>query len=176
MPRPRAMAAFASAPGEGRVCHFIIVATRLISSMPRGLLRLRKRNSIGSMPAAAASSSVKLSTAKQLAGLPGERNSAGNVQQLRRSLGVPAMFIRARPLHADGAPDRPRQDRRVGGGVLMAVHAIAPGAFEVDQAHLVLGQPKEAGEGGTIVMRALGCGPHRGLVGTHVGDGAGRTE
>ena len=67
------MAAFASAPGEGRVCHFIIVATRLISSMPRGLLRLRKRNSIGSMPAAAASSSVKLSTAKQLAGLPGER-------------------------------------------------------------------------------------------------------
>src|SRR5438105_9994620 len=77
MPRPRAMAAFASAPGEGRVCHFIMVATRLISSMPRGLLRLRKRNSIGSMPAAAASSSVKLSTAKQLAGLPGERNGAG---------------------------------------------------------------------------------------------------
>src|SRR5258705_205706 len=86
------------------------------------------------------------------------------------------MFIRARPLHADGAPDRPRQDRRVGGGVLMAVHAIAPRAFQIDQAHLVLGQAKESGEGGAIVMRALGRGPHRGLVGTHVGDRAGRTE
>src|SRR5947199_280185 len=136
MPRPRATAALASAPGEGRVCHFIIVATRLINSMPRALLRLRKRNSIGSMPAAAANSSVKLSTAKQLAGLPGERNGAGR----------------------------------------MAVHAIAPGAFEIEQAHLVRRQAKEAGKGGAIIMRALGCRPHRRLVGTHVGDRAGRTE
>ena len=42
--------------------------------MPRGFSgKPRKRNSVGSMPAAAASSSMKLSTAKtELAGLPGQ--------------------------------------------------------------------------------------------------------
>src|ERR1039458_8530798 len=53
MPRPRATAASLAAPGDGRDCHFIVVATRLINSMPRGFSRPRKRNSIGSMPAAA---------------------------------------------------------------------------------------------------------------------------
>src|SRR6516225_8277124 len=71
------MAAFRFAPGEGRDCQFIDAAARLITSTPRLSSKPRSRNSTGSSPAAAASSSVKLSTAKQLAGLPGERIGAG---------------------------------------------------------------------------------------------------
>src|SRR5438105_15760739 len=77
MPRPRAIGASLSGPGEGRACHFIKVAVRLMTSAPRASLRPRNRNSTGSTRAATANSSIKLSTAKQLAGLPGERSGAG---------------------------------------------------------------------------------------------------
>ena len=48
-----------------------------MTSTPRGSFSPRSRKSTGSSPAAAASSSTKLSTAKQFAGLPGERSGAG---------------------------------------------------------------------------------------------------
>src|SRR5437773_1592517 len=130
-------AALLFAPGEGRVCQFISDAARLITSLPRVSVNPWSRNSIGSSPAAAASSSVKLSTAKQLAGFPGER---------------------------------------IGGRVFVAVHAVAPGAVEIDEPHFFLGQPKEARESLAIAVRALRRGPHRGRIAAHIGDRAGRAN
>ena len=176
----------------------------------------------GSSFAAAASSSTKLSTAKQLPGLPGDRIGAGRsgvslsqcaitltalggvgriavlhdlpgadaarlvdaggaradqrrigeaarrlrneqvgapvedaavgidggveIEHLRRTLGIPAVLVLAHPLHAHRPADRARHERGVGGGVLVAVHAVAARAFEIDHADLVLGQVEEPGE------------------------------
>jgi len=74
--------------GDRRDCQFISAAARLIASAPRLYSNARSRNSTGSSPAAAASSSVKLSTAKQLAGLPGEP-----VYGMTPEAGLPKGFV-----------------------------------------------------------------------------------
>src|SRR4029077_18356024 len=83
------------------------------------------------------------------------------------------MLILARPLHAHRTADCPREDRGVGGGVFMTVHAVTSGALDVDEPYRFLRQAKEAREGFAIAMRTLGGGPHRrGIIG-HIGDRAG---
>jgi hypothetical protein len=74
MPRPVSTAAVGSiGRGEGRGCQPMRAATRFSTSMPRGLVSRRRRNSTGSTRAADATSSTNDSTAKVLATLPGAR-------------------------------------------------------------------------------------------------------
>ena len=68
MPRPRP-----PGPGDGRAFQPISAAVRFTTSIARGSESPCSRNSTGSRRAAAANSSVKLSTAKQLAIFPGAR-------------------------------------------------------------------------------------------------------
>ncbi len=59
--------------GDVRACQPNADAARVMTSMARGSVRRFRRNSTGSTPAAAASSSVKPSTANTFAILPGAR-------------------------------------------------------------------------------------------------------
>ena len=86
------------------------------------------------------------------------------------------MLVLARPLHTDRAADRARDDRRIGGRVFMAVHAVAAGAVDIDEPHFFLGQPKEARESLAIAVCTLRGGPHRGRIAAHIGDRAGRAN
>ena len=65
------------------------------------------------------------------------------------------MLILARPLHAHRTADRPREDRGIGRGVFMTVHAVTSGAFDVDEPYRFLRKAKEAREGFAIAMRTL---------------------
>jgi hypothetical protein len=116
--------------GEGRDCQVISAAARLITSIPRTSANPRGRNSIGSNLAAAASSSTKLSTAKQLAGLPGER--IGAVQ-----IALPG----ARTYHSPSSPSNVYRRKvrlsDVGAGASMMKNA----AFLQSLDHLRLPQP-----------------------------------
>ena len=93
------------------------------------------------------------------------RPSASTAPEMSSSCGGPfgsqPMLVLARPLHAHRASDRARQDRGIGGGVLVAVHAVAAGAVEIDQPHLLARQAEEARERVAIAVRALRGGPHR---------------
>src|SRR5690242_7923594 len=93
-------------------------------------------------------------------GAPGEDAStridgAGYIEELRRTLWIPAMLILARPLHPHWTADRARENRGIGGGVFVTVHAVTSGAFDVDEPYRFLGQAKEASGGVAIAMRTL---------------------
>src|SRR6266700_1242011 len=111
-------------PGEGRGCQAIIWATRSITAMARGSVSPRRRNAMESMPAAAASSSVKLSTAKALPILPGARR----FERRRRSLGIPAVLIVAHPLHAHRLANGFRQQHGIGRDIVIAITTVRTGA------------------------------------------------
>ena len=49
--------------------------------------------------------------------LPSASTRAGDVEQLRRPLRIPAVLVLAHPLHAHRRADRARQQRRIGRGV-----------------------------------------------------------
>ena len=103
--------------------------------------------SAAGMPASVAATSGTRKSARRLlrhveVGFPGGHVAVGvharaHVHQRRRALRVPAVLVGARPLHAHRLADRLGEQRGVGGGVLVAVAAIAAGAFEIDAAHLV---------------------------------------
>ena len=59
------------------------------------------------------------------------------VDQRRRPLRIPAVLVGARPLHAHRLARRLGEQRRIGGRILVAVAAVAAGAFEVDAAHVL---------------------------------------
>ena len=63
------------------------------------------------------------------------------------------------PLHAHRPADRLRQQRRIGRRVIVAVHAVAAGAVEIDHAHLVARQTEQSrrtccGSGGWPARRS----------------------
>ena len=96
--------------------------------------------------------------------------------QLRRSLRVEAVLVGAHPLHAHRLADRTRQQQRVGGGVIVPVHAVAAGAVEIDQAHLVLRQAEDLGEGLAEFVRRLARGPDRRALLFRIRDGTRRAH
>src|SRR5256886_13563596 len=71
--------------------------------------------------------------------LPGDNvagrvEPSGDVDERRRALGIPAVLVVPHPLHAHGPSHLAREQRGVGGRVLVAVAAIATGAVEVETA------------------------------------------
>jgi hypothetical protein len=76
MPRPETLSPVWSRRGEGRVSHFAFSAAALITATSRGYLMWRNRNSTGSAPTAAATSSMKDSLAKWICGPTGSRRCA----------------------------------------------------------------------------------------------------
>ena len=84
------------------------------------------------------------------------------------------MLVLAHPLHAHGLAHGAREEGRVRRRVVVAVHAVAARAVEIDEADLVLGQSEDAREGATVLVGRLRGGPDRGAVGGHVGNGTGR--
>ncbi len=208
--------------GDGRGVHPMRAAARRMTSMPRGSDRPCRRNATPSACATTASMSVKLSTAKQFAILPGARMFDGRSgavgsqctttswcgtayggspfwlmspvvipgvcampaassasrgmlgrlavacgshisvrqaaivpssptralqrEQLRRSFGIPAELVLARPLHAHRTGDGPRQQRRVGGGIVMPVHAVTTRSVDIDHPHRLARQAQRVGD------------------------------
>ena len=104
------------------------------------------------MPASVAATSGTLKLAGRLLrnvelGLPGGHvagvvHARAQVDQRRRALRVPAVLVGARPLHAHRLADRLGEQRGIGGGILVAVAAVAAGAFDIDAAH-VFGRQRE---------------------------------
>src|SRR5215469_12036901 len=89
MPRPVSAPLFRSlGAGEGRGCQEIIAAARSITASARGSVRPCRRNAIASIRAAAASSSVKLSTAKTLPIFSGARRLESLIGVLLNNLEV----------------------------------------------------------------------------------------
>ncbi len=68
------------------------------------------------------------------------------LDQRGRALGFPAVLVVAHPLHAHGAADGAREQHGVGGGVLVAVPAVAAGAVEVLHADAVGRQGEHDGQ------------------------------
>ena len=73
----------------------------------------------------------------------------------RRTFRVPAVLVGARPLHPHRPPGRFRQQRRVRGGILVPVAAVAAGAFDVDAAYAVRVDAKHRCELFAQVVRRL---------------------
>ena len=98
------------------------------------------------------------------------------VHAARRALRRARGLVGARPLHAHRLADRLRDQRRVGGGVLGAVAAVAASTFYEYEADCFPGQ---AGDRRKLVlhgMRGLGRGPHRELAVLEVGYRARRAD
>ena len=64
--------------------------------------------------------------------------SAVDIHQLGRALGLPLMLLLAGELHAHGARDRAREQRGVGGDVVRAVAPVATGGLHSDHLDLAL--------------------------------------
>ena len=75
-----------------------------------------------------------------------------------------------------GVPTAFEQHHRFGRGIVVAVHAVAAGAVEVDDAQLVARQLDQRGEDVEEAVARLRRGPDRAAVGVHVGHGAGRAD
>ena len=88
MPRPDTVLPVWSRRGEVRVCHPARSAAALITAMSRGALRCFSRNSTGSAPTAAATSSMKDSEAKWICGPTGSRRCAERSGEARSSSGA----------------------------------------------------------------------------------------
>ena len=79
---------------------------------------------------------------------------------------APSVLLLAHPLHAHRpAGQSAREQRRIGGGIVGAVVAVAARAFHVDAAHLLLGQGaasrRSPGAAGTCPARASRRSAHR---------------
>ncbi len=84
------------------------------------------------------------------------------------------MLVLARPLHPHRPAELLGKDRGIRRRILMTIAAVAAGAFEIDEAHLVQRKTEEPGKGLLVSVRALRCGPYRGGLTAHVGDRARR--
>ena len=101
--------------------------------------------------------------------LPGDNvagrvEPSGDVDERRRALGIPAVLVVPHPLHAHGPSHLAREQRGVGGRVLVAVAAIATGAVEVETADLVGRHAERHGQVAAQQVRGLGRRPHRELI------------
>ena len=67
-------------------------------------------------------------------------------EQLRRALGLPAMFIRPHPLHAYRLSDGARHDHGIFGSVVGAQAAVAARGFAVKDLDLALRQSQQIGD------------------------------
>ena len=93
------------------------------------------------------------------------------------AVGLPAVLLLAGPLQAHrAARHRPRQQRRVGGGIVGAVVAVAAGALGMDAAHLLLRHPHHLGDGVAVRIDALRMGPDRQRVVVELRHRAGRPD
>ncbi len=106
----------------------------------------------------------------------GAVHGGAQVDERRRALGVPAMLVGARPLHAHRLPDRFRQQRRVRRCILVAVAAIAAGALDVEAAHLVRRDRRHGGEVPAQGVGHLRGGPAGERPVLDLRDGAGRPD
>ena len=112
---------------------------------------------------------------------PAEQRAVGvdrraQVDQRRRALRIPAVLLLAHPLHAHRPAGLDRQQRGVGGGVLMAVAAVAARALDVDAAHVLRLHRQHADELLAQQVRLLRGGPDGQPAVLHLGDGARRTH
>ena len=107
---------------------------------------------------------------------PSSPSAPSSDQQLRRCLRIPAVLVLARPLDAHRPADRLRQQRRVGGRVVVAVHPVAARAVEIDDAHRVLGHRERARDRLAEAVRGLRRRPDRRLAVADVGHGARRSQ
>ena len=85
-------------------------------------------------------------------GLPGHDlavrvQATADLDEGRWPLGVPAVLVLAHPLDSDrAATDLTRDQRRVAGGVLVAVASVAAGSVEIDHADRALGHAEQCRE------------------------------
>src|SRR6516162_8393268 len=86
------------------------------------------------------------------------------------------MALIAHALDAHRPAHRLRQQGRVDPGVAGIIAPVGARAQDPDPVHLVLRQPKRAGDPVAREMRLLRAGPQGGAVGPRVDDGAGRTH
>ena len=114
-------------------------------------------------------------------GVPG-RDVAGRVErgaqvdQRRRPFRIPAVLVGARPLHAHRLADGLGEQRRIGGGVLVAVAAVAARAVDIDAAHVLERHAEHLRELLAQIMRRLRRRPGRQLAVLELGDRAGRPD
>jgi len=95
------------------------------------------------------------------------------VQQLRRTFGVPAMLVLAHPLQPDRLAQLARDQRRLKRRVVIAVAAIAARAVFVDQPQLGHIQAQQLSNNLAHPVRALGGSPYRAAAVTNVSHSAG---
>ena len=128
-----------------------VAAVRRVAVLRHQADRLADRLRAGPRPAAtAAESTRRLAVARGThisVSQASMRPSASARPRASSSCGgpfgsQPSSSSRA-PLHAHRLADRLGQQRRIGGGVVVAVHAVAAGAVEIDHAHLVARQVEQ---------------------------------
>ena len=106
-------------------------------------------------------------------GQPAAGVEAGaQIEQLLRPLRIPAVLVLPRPLHADRAAERLRQQQRVGRRMVGAVGAVRARPLHEDHPHRLGRQAEDAGEGCAKAVGHLRGRPDGGAVGADVGDGA----
>ena len=88
MPRPLTVLPLWSLRGDGRDCQPAFSAAALSTAMSRGLFTCRRRSSIGSIPSADATSSMKDSLAKWICGPTGSRRCDVRNGEARSSSGA----------------------------------------------------------------------------------------
>ena len=103
-------------------------------------------------------------------------DAARDLHERGWSFRIPGVLVLSRPLHAHRFPELAREQRRIGGGVLVAVATVAAGPVEVDDAHLVGRQPERDHEIAAEPMRRLRRRPHGELAVRPLGDGRRRTD
>ena len=103
-------------------------------------------------------------------------HGSAQIDERRRALGVPPVLVGARPLHPHRPPDRFRQQRRVRGGILVPVAAIAAGPFDVDAANAVGGDAEHGRELLAQIVRRLRGRPRGQLAILEFGDRTGRPD
>src|SRR2546422_380459 len=160
---PRPFATSAAPPaGAVRGVHAASLRSLSINSRPRGSFRLRTRYSNGSAPAAAASSSRKHSLPKLFCMRPGVR--------------IPAVLVGPAPLHAHRPADLPGDQRRVGGGILVAVSAVAARALDIEAADIQLRHVEHPRQLLAQQVRRLRGAPRRELAVLELRDRARRPD
>ena len=96
------------------------------------------------------------------------------IDQRRRPFRIPAVLVGARPLHPHRPADRLGEHRGVGGRVLVAVAAVAAGAFEIDAAHVLDRHREHLRELLAQIVGRLRGRPRRELAVAEFRDRAGR--
>ncbi len=94
---------------------------------------------------------------------PVESNPALHLMDHRRAERLPAVLVRAHPLHADRRADGLGEQGCIGRGVVRAVVAVAAGRFHVDHVHGGGRQAEQLGDRALQLVDALRSGPDRGL-------------